>query len=291
MTPLLSVVVATHERPDDLKRCLEALSRLDNAHEVEVIVVDSASTTPCRAHAERYAFRYVREDVAGLSRARNRGVAEAAAPLVAFADDDAAPHPDWARTLVAPFARDDRIGCVGGSCRPWFGACARPRWLSDRLLQFAGVTRYDGEAREARSSAEWPFGANVAFRATALAEIGGFSERLGRIGKLLLSGEESAAIEALRARGWKIWIEPAAIVDHAVSVERCTPGYYWRRLWWAGVTRARGARRARTAMRLLIAAPIRLFLFLLTRDRVYLYRTAETAGFFVEHLRLRRETQ
>jgi len=54
------------------------------------------------------------------------------------------------------------------------------------------------------------------------------------------------------------------------------------------VTRARRADRASTGFRLVLATPIRALLYLLTRDRVYLYRSAETAGFLVERTRLRR---
>ena len=35
-------------------------------------------------------------------------------------------------------------------------------------------------------------------------------------------------------------------------------------------------------VRLLVAAPVRLVLWLATRDRVHLYRTAETAGYLAE---------
>jgi len=292
VTRSLSVVVCTHNRPSDLERCLDALCRLEGSP--EVIVVDSASQPPCRELVERYAARlpglvYVREERPGLSRARNRGVEAAGGEIVAFLDDDTAPHPDWARRIAAPFEAEAAIGCVGGACRAFFGDRRRPRWLSDRLLQFAGITRYGPEAREARSSAEWPFGANMAFRAEALAQTGGFSERLGRIGSTLLSGEESALIEALRRAGWKICLEPAAIVDHTVHAERCVPGYYWRRLWWAGVSRARAADASPlVALRLLAAALVRLCLYVATRDRVHLYRTAETAGYLAERLKLRR---
>jgi glucosyl-dolichyl phosphate glucuronosyltransferase len=293
MTPALSVVVATHDRPRDLDRCLAALGRLEDAALVEVIVVDSASTPPCSELVERHArslphLRYLREERPGLSRARNRGAAAASAPLVAFVDDDARPRPDWARRVVAPFSADARIGCVGGRCDADFGDLARPAWLSDRLLQFAGITRFGGGPREARGSSEWPFGANLALRVEALREAGGFSERLGRVGGSLLSGEESAVVEELRRRGWRIWLEPAAVVDHAVAPERCVPRYYWRRLWWSGVTRARGGASAVLALRLAAAAPLRLLLFLATRDRVHLDRTAETAGYLAERLRLRR---
>ena len=273
----LSVVICTHNRLDDLARCLEALSRLED--EVEVIVVDSASDVPCHDLVEGFGFRYVREDELGLARARNRGTAEAHGEIVAFVDDDAAPRPDWARRIVAPFNADPQIGCVGGALVPVF-ADERPAWLSDRLLQFSGITRFGSDPHEARSSAEWPFGANMAFRAELLAE--GFPEDLGRIGLSLLSGEESVLIESLRRRGWKIWLEPAAIADHRVHSDRCRSGYYWRRLWWAGATRARAGS---SGLRLLAAAPLRLCLYLLTRDQVHLYRTAETASWLAERAR------
>jgi glycosyltransferase involved in cell wall biosynthesis len=293
VNPSLSVVVCTHDRPADLRRCLEALCALDESP--EVIVVDSASDPPSRSVVEAFAgrlasVRCVREDVPGLSRARNRGVAEASGQIIAFLDDDAAPRADWSAKIVAPFAADSGIGCVGGACEAVFDDVPRPRWLSDRLLQFAGITRFPPEGREPRSSAEWPFGANLAFCADALADVDGpFSERLGRTGTTLLSGEESALVEAVLAAGWKVWLEPLAVVDHTVHAERCQPGYYWRRLWWAGVSRARARKVPRSlAPRLVGAAAIRLLLYLFTLDRVHLYRTAETAGFLTERARLRR---
>ena len=289
----LSVVVCTHNRPRDLEACLEALAGVEGY--LEIIVVDSASDPSCSELVDRYesklaGLRYVYEERPGLSRARNRGVAMATGGIVAFLDDDAAPRPDWARQLIRAFERDSAVGCVGGACVAAFERGARrPRWLSDRLLQFAGITRFGSTAREARSSTEWPFGANIAFRAAALTTERPFSEDLGRHGTTLLSGEEFALVEAVRAAGWKVWLEPRAVVDHTVHAERCRSRYYWRRLWWAGVTRARATDTPVVlGLRLAIAAPVRLVLFLVTRDRLYLYRAAETAGFLAEWTRLRR---
>src|SRR5262249_38823580 len=163
--PMLSVVVATHDRPDMLARCLEALARLEDP--VEVVVVDSASHEPCTPVVERFQprmplLRSCHEAEPGLSRARNRGLRETSCALVAFVDDDAAVAPDWARRIAGPFADPD-VGCVGGTCRPRFET-AKPRWLSERVLQFAGITRIGATAREATSSADYPFGANICFR-------------------------------------------------------------------------------------------------------------------------------
>jgi glycosyltransferase involved in cell wall biosynthesis len=291
----LSVVVCTHNRALDLAQCLDALCQLHEAP--EIIVVDSASEPPIRNLVESYTdrlsgLRHVREDRAGLSRARNRGVAEARGDVIAFLDDDAAPHPDWAGKIVAPFEADAGVGCVGGACLAEFDGVARPRWLSDRLLQFAGITRFGPDAREPRSSAEWPFGANIAFRAAALDTVEGpFSEQLGRDGTTLLSGEESALVHGLLVAGWKVWLEPGAAVGHTVHPERCRSRYYWRRLWWAGVSRARAADVPwGLGLRLVVAAATRFVLYAVTRDRVHLYRTAETAGFLVERVRLLRSS-
>jgi GT2 family glycosyltransferase len=276
-TPVLSVVICTHDRPDALERCLRALARLDDA--VDVVVVDSGPTIPCGALVQHVLpdARYLLEPTPGLSRARNRGLAAAACDLVAFVDDDAAPASDWAGAIVGAFD-DAAVGCAGGTCAPAFEA-ERPSWLSDRLLQYAGITRFGSVARPSSGSSEYPFGANVAFRRGAATGAGGFREELGRIGSSLLSGEEADLIDRMRAAGWTVWLQPDAVVSHSVSPERCSSSYYWRRLWWQGVSRARAGASVRTGARLVAAAPVRLVLWLVTRDRVHLYRVAETAGF------------
>jgi cellulose synthase/poly-beta-1,6-N-acetylglucosamine synthase-like glycosyltransferase len=268
----LSVVVCTHDRPDDLRRCLASLAALDDS--VETIVVDSASRLAVSPIA---GVRVVRLDEPGLSRARNAGLAAATGRLVAFVDDDATVAPDWARRIGEPFD-DPTVGCVGGACLPDF-VSERPRWLSERLLQYAGVTRFD-RPHESTGRRDYPFGANVCFRREALAD--GFPEHLGRTGTALLSGEEVIAIDRVRERGYRVLLEPAAVVQHRVAPHRCRSSYFWRRLWWQGVTRARAEASPALTARLLAALPIRLGLYALTRDRVHLYRLAETSGYLRE---------
>jgi GT2 family glycosyltransferase len=280
----LSVVVCTHQRPDDLRRCLEGLAELEDP--AEVVVVDSGSRPDCHALVSAYRgrierLRYAYVEQPGLSHARNAGIAASQGSIVAFIDDDAVPAPDWARALRVPFARPD-VGCVGGACRASF-AGVRPDWLSDRLLQLAGITRFGDHAHEPRSSAEWPFGANLAFRRAALTDAGAFSTALGRGGASLLSGEDSDMVRRVLAHGWRVRLEPSAVVDHTVHADRCRSGYYWRRLWWNGISRAVQPS-ARVDARLLLAVPVRLVMWAAARDRLYLYRLAETAGYFAARL-------
>lgn len=268
----LSVVVCTHDRSDDLSRCLAALAQLRTP--VEIVVVDSASARPIPPRAD---VRVVRLEEPGLSKARNAGLAATTGELVAFVDDDAMVEPDWAERIVAAFS-DGGVMCVGGSCIPAF-ATEPPRWLTPRLLQYVGITRFRGR-HEVHARRDYPFGANVCFRREALVD--GFPETLGRTGNALLSGEEVAVIDGILERGGRVLVDDGAVVRHTVSAERCRSSYFWRRLWWQGVTRARAEASPRLTARLVVALPIRLCLYLATRDRVHLYRLAETTGYLRE---------
>ena len=279
----LSVIVCTHNRLDDLGECLKALAR--EAADHEVIVVDSAPAQPAQDLVASYErripnLRYIRVQQPGLSLARNHGIEASHGEIVAFLDDDAAPCPGWAAAMLSAFGRHAAAGGVGGACLPRFDG-QRPPWLSDRLLQLASITRWGESERQPRSSAEWPFGANMAFRREVLHRVGPFSTELGRTGSAsLLSGEDSEMVARVLAAGWEIWLAPAAAVEHRVHAERLRSRFYWRRFWWGGVSRAQTPTPALSA-RVLVAAPLRLLAWLLTRDRIFLYRQAEAAGYFM----------
>ncbi len=93
-----SVVLPTHGRRASLLRVLRALGRQDvpkGTFEV-VVVCDGdvdGSAAVCRALAPElpYALCVVEQPNAGPAAARNRGVAEARAPLIVFLDDDVVP--------------------------------------------------------------------------------------------------------------------------------------------------------------------------------------------------------
>lgn len=94
--PTFSIVVPTYRRPQALRRCLAALSRLDYPRErFEVLVVDDGSdespepiVTEARGTVNA---RLIQQDHAGPARARNRGAAEATGTFLAFTDDDCEP--------------------------------------------------------------------------------------------------------------------------------------------------------------------------------------------------------
>jgi hypothetical protein len=96
VTPTISVIVPAYNAAATLARALDSvLAQTWPAH--EVVVVDDGSTDATGAVVTAYAgkkdsvaVRYVRQDNAGPSAARNRGVAEAVGDWIAFLDAD-----DW----------------------------------------------------------------------------------------------------------------------------------------------------------------------------------------------------
>lgn len=115
----ISVVVPSYRRPDDLRRCLEALA----AQEVppaEVVVVhrpgDEATVAVLAAAGPRVGpapLRTVEVDARGQVAALRAGVEAAGSDVVAFTDDDAAPRADWVARLQRHFAVP-AVGAVGG---------------------------------------------------------------------------------------------------------------------------------------------------------------------------------
>ena len=93
----IAVVIPHYEDPDRLARCLDALAREDLGG-AEVVVVDNASPTappPDALKAAHPFARFVTEPVKGAAAARNRGVAETAAPHLLFLDCDCVPRAGW----------------------------------------------------------------------------------------------------------------------------------------------------------------------------------------------------
>jgi glycosyltransferase involved in cell wall biosynthesis len=114
VTPEVSVVLATHDRPHRLARALQALrTQTLAASSYEVIVVDDGSGPETvrmldgeRAIRDGPELRVMRQEPArGPAAARNLGWRAATAPLVAFTDDDCEPTERWLEELLAGSAK------------------------------------------------------------------------------------------------------------------------------------------------------------------------------------------
>jgi hypothetical protein len=81
-----------------------------------------------------------------------------------------------------------------------------------------------------------PLGANMVVQRAAMLEVGGFEERLGRRGNLLLSDEEVHLAWKFQQCGKSIRYDGRVVVRHRIQAWRLTPKWLITRLYWQGIS-------------------------------------------------------
>ena len=213
--PIATVVVCTRDRPEDLQRCLEAFMRFpDDGQEYLVIDNCPASDATMELVKNYPKVRYVREDVPGSSAARNRALREAKHEFVAFTDDDAAPDPNWLRSLLQNFS-DPRVMCVTGLVMPLELETKAQEWFERYSPHGRGFYRlvFDGAKIDPLIVAPVGVSASMALRKSAIDFIGLFDEDLGA-GTPTVGGEDCELFARILRSGYRIVYEPRALSWH-----------------------------------------------------------------------------
>lgn len=202
----VSVVVATRNRPQALRGCLESLAASTlRPGRLEVIVVDDGSSMPLSpivsGASEQLDVRSIRIEHRGPAAARNAGVREARAPIVAFTDDDCVVRPDWAERLaVAVAAAPDVIAgglTVNGLAANPYAAMSQR--IVDAVYAWKNADPADGGFVTSN---------NMALDRAAFDRMGGFDERFRD------AAEDRELCDRWRSRGGRIVIVPEAVVEH-----------------------------------------------------------------------------
>ena len=210
-----TVAVCTRDRPEDLRRCLEALMRLPDDGQ-EVLVIDNAPATEAtrRLVSEYPRARYVLEPRPGLNVARNRALREARHEIVAFTDDDAGPDPGWLRALLRNF-QDDLVLAATGLTMP-LELETEAQEAFERHTPFGrGFRRtvFDGLAHDPLSVGRVGAGANMALHRLTLDLVGPFDEALDG-GTPTRTGGDHEMFSRILAAGYRIVYDPAALSWH-----------------------------------------------------------------------------
>jgi O-antigen biosynthesis protein len=193
------VIVCSFNGAGTLRDCLDGIMELDYP-DYEVIVVDDGSTDGTSEIAGEYPVRLITTENRGLSSARNTGLEAASGEIVAYIDDDARPDVHWLQYLVRTFGEDEWAAVGGPNLSP-----ATDGWIADCVDNAPGgpihVLLSDREAEHIP-------GCNMAFRRSALQEVGGFDPQFR------VAGDDVDVCWRLQARGARIGFSPSAVVWH-----------------------------------------------------------------------------
>ena len=208
MKPLISIVIPTHGRPENLWRCLQAIGGLQYPTDrFEVIVVDDGSPvaveTSVASFGESFPLRVIRQENRGPAVARNTGMQSAAGSLVAFTDDDCLPDRDWLGQLAERHNRypDAALGGRVRNALPHRICSESSQLLVDYLYQYyetlsKGIGFFTSN--------------NLAFPTAGLKRLGGFDETFP-----LAAGEDREICDRWTRHGMPLLYVPEAIVHHA----------------------------------------------------------------------------
>jgi GT2 family glycosyltransferase len=208
--PAVSVVVPTRGRAAYLEVTLDSLlaQRTETAHEI-LVVDDGAQDATPDVVASRPRVGYVAHGGSrGLNAARNTGIRETGAPLIAFVDDDVLAPPGWLDALVSGAARYPEAEAFGGPIR------ARFEGRTPRSCGREGppITTLDLGSEDRPADSAW--GANFGVRRAAVERVGPFDERIVRP-----HGDEEDWLERLKAAGGTIVYLADAGLDHRRTAE------------------------------------------------------------------------
>lgn len=170
----------------------------------ELIVADQ-STGPRATlpRSDEVDIRHLDLSSAGLSRARNSGIAAARYDVLVLIDDDVRVQCDWLRCLVEALLAAPARAAVTGTVAP-------PK--TNGFVP-STTTGTKPETYSGRLFADVLFSANMAIRRPAFEEIGPFDERLGP-GAEFPSAEDNDFGYRLLEAGCEILFVPQAVLHH-----------------------------------------------------------------------------
>jgi glycosyltransferase involved in cell wall biosynthesis len=195
-----SVILPCLNEAKNLPRVLDALLAQDIPREqFEIVVVDGGSEDGSVELAKRRGARVLNSE-RGVSRQRNFGAKETAAPYLAFVDSDCVVGPDWLRRGIELLEQGAAL--AGGpiradECSGWPG----------RIWAFHNATRWRRLAARTEQHYRLITTQNLLVRRDVFDRVGGFDEAL-------VSGEDYFFCCEVRRLGGRIAFDEGVPVEH-----------------------------------------------------------------------------
>jgi cellulose synthase/poly-beta-1,6-N-acetylglucosamine synthase-like glycosyltransferase/peptidoglycan/xylan/chitin deacetylase (PgdA/CDA1 family) len=210
----VSVVVPAWNEREGIVNTVRSL--VASTHDVEVVVVDDASTDGTAsvvAGLKLPGVRVVRVPKGGKSAALNTGIALSKHPIVVMVDADTVVEPEAIHRLVQPFA-DGGVGAVAGNVKVGNRRSMVARW---QHIEYVIGFNLDRRLYERFDCIPTVPGALGAFRRGAVQAVGGVTDDT--------LAEDTDLTIALHRAGWRVvYVEDARSWTEAPA----TVGQLWR---------------------------------------------------------------
>lgn len=226
-----SIIVCCYNSAPLLPTTLCCLSRLKkpDAYGVEVVLVDNCSTDDTAETARGlwhrfdrpFAMTVVVEPTAGLSFARQRGIAASRYDYLLFCDDDNWLDPEYLTRASQVLESDPMIGMLGGLGTPQYEHIPS-YWPADFYIYGSGP-----QAPESGPSPKL-HGAGVILAKKAFDRLRLAQFRFcltDRKGDSLSSGGDYELCYAVQMAGFRIWYDEKLLFSHFISADRLTWSY------------------------------------------------------------------
>jgi mycofactocin system glycosyltransferase len=203
--PFVSIIVPVHNRPLEIKTCLESLMNIDYPSDChEVIVVDDASSDVTPEVIKSYNVRLITlTQNRKAAFCRNLGAAHAKGEILAFIDSDCSADPDWLNRLVPSF-NDNEVGIVGGKIDSYFTTSGLDRY--EQVKSSLIIGNQIKRSRDVNSAFYVP-SCNLLIRKILFQKVGGFNRHL-------VVGEDVDLCWRIQDNGFKVEFRPEGVIFH-----------------------------------------------------------------------------
>jgi GT2 family glycosyltransferase/glycosyltransferase involved in cell wall biosynthesis len=220
--PRVSVVVLTYNNLAFTQACLDSIEHYSDYPNLEVLVVDNASSDGSRDYLARWAAQaspaghlrrlVLNEDNLGFAAGNNVGLRAATGEILVMLNNDTYVTPGWVRTLGNHLRRDRRLGLVGPVTNNIGNEARIEIGYSDMsgMIREAGLytRRHPGKVHPLHTAAFFC----VALRREVYEALGGLDEAFGR-GFF----EDDDYCRRVQQAGWKVACAEDVFVHHHLS--------------------------------------------------------------------------
>jgi len=227
-TSLVSIIIPTYNRENDLLECIESIKKSDYKH-YEIIVVKDGSETRYKKIPRMKDIMYIEQEKSGFAKVCNSGIKNANGEIIILLNDDTIVDSKWISELIKPLALND-VGITCGkiyyyennqkSKKIWYGGGIILPFLP-RIVWHLPLKRYSEENENITKETRFATGCAMAFRKELIKKVGLLDE------KYISYFEDADFSIRVNRAGYKILYIPNAKIWHKISASYVKHSKIW----------------------------------------------------------------